>query len=122
MICALKFPKTQARHAIDSADRCGEAADLSSSPFTAQRGIEARPAMFRTLLLLIAFVVVIVVALVYTGYINLNRNADGSVSIETKDVQVGTTTANVQVPVVKTETRQVEVPSVAVTNDQANSQ
>ena len=78
--------------------------------------------MFRTFLLLIAFVVVIVVALVYTGYINLNRNADGSVSIETKDVRVGTTTANVQMPVVKTETRQVEVPSVAVTNDQGNSQ
>ena len=78
--------------------------------------------MLRTLLLLIAFVILIVLALVYTGYINLNRNADGSVSIETKDVQVGTTTANVQMPVVKTETRQVEVPSVAVTNDQANNQ
>lgn len=78
--------------------------------------------MFRTILLLIAFVVVIVMALVYTGYINLNRNTDGSVSIETKDVRVGTTTTNVQMPVVKTETRQVEVPSVAVTNDQGNSQ
>jgi CHASE3 domain sensor protein len=78
--------------------------------------------MFRTLLLLIAFVVLVVLALVYTGYINLNRNTDGSVSIETKDVRVGTTTANVQMPVVKTETRQVEVPSVAVTNGQGNSQ
>ena len=70
----------------------------------------------RTILLVIALLVVIVMALVWTGVINLNRNANGSVSIETKDVQVGTTPANVQVPVVRTETRQVEVPSVAVTN------
>jgi preprotein translocase subunit SecF len=72
--------------------------------------------MMRTILLVIALLIVIVMALVWTGVINLNRNANGSVSIETKDVQVGTTPANVQVPVVRTETRQVEVPSVAVTN------
>lgn len=78
--------------------------------------------MFRTLLLLIAFVVVVVVALVYTGYINLNRNADGSVSIQPGTIEVGTTPTNVQVPTVKMETRQVEVPSVAVTNGQGNAQ
>ena len=72
--------------------------------------------MMRTILLVIALLVVIVMALVWTGMINLNHNANGSVSIQTKDVQVGTTPANVQVPVVRTETRQVEVPSVAVTN------
>jgi preprotein translocase subunit SecF len=76
----------------------------------------------RTVLLFIAFVVVIAIALVWTGVINLNRGSDGSVSIETRDVRVGTTTTNVQVPVVKTETRQVEVPSVAVTNGQGNAQ
>ena len=70
----------------------------------------------RTILLFIAFVVVIAVALVWTGVINLNRNANGSVSIETKDVEVGTTKANVQVPVVRSETRQVDVPNVAVSN------
>ena len=78
--------------------------------------------MIRTILLLIAFLVVILVALVYTGYIDLYRNANGSVSIQTKDVEVGTTTTNVAVPVVRTETRQVEVPSVAVTNGQGNGQ
>ena len=76
----------------------------------------------RTILLLIAFVVVIVMALVWTGYINLNRHDNGSVSIDAKSVEVGTTSTNVQVPVVKMETRQVETPSVAVTNDQANAQ
>lgn len=76
----------------------------------------------RTILLLIAFVVLIVMALVWTGYINLNRHDNGSVSIDAKSVEVGTTSTNVQVPVVKMETRQVEVPSVAVTNGQGNSQ
>jgi len=76
----------------------------------------------RTILLLIAFVIVIVMALVWTGYINLNRHDNGSVSIDAKSVEVGTTSTNVQVPVVKMETRQVEVPSVAVTNGQGNAQ
>jgi hypothetical protein len=76
----------------------------------------------RTILLLIAFVIVIVMALVWTGYINLNRHDNGSVSIDAKSVEVGTTSTNVQVPVVKMETRQVEVPSVAVTNGQSNAQ
>jgi hypothetical protein len=76
----------------------------------------------RTILLLIAFVVLIVMALVWTGYINLNRHDNGSVSIDAKSVEVGTTSTNVQVPVVKMETRQVEVPSVAVTNGQGNAQ
>ena len=78
--------------------------------------------MLRTLLLLIALLVVIAIALIYTGYVNVGRNSDGSVSIETKDVEFGTTTRNVQVPVVKTETRQVEVPSVSVENSQGNAQ
>ena len=76
----------------------------------------------RTILLLIAFIVVIVMALVWTGYINLNRHDNGSVSIDAKSLEVGTTSTNVQVPVVKMETRQVEVPSVAVTNGQGNAQ
>jgi hypothetical protein len=80
--------------------------------------------MLRTLLLLIAFVVVLAMALIWTGYINLNRQPDGTVSIDAKSVEVGTTTTNVQVPVVRTETRQVEVPNVAVavTNGQGNTQ
>ena len=78
--------------------------------------------MIRTFLLFIALLIVIGIALVYSGWISPNRNADGSVTVETKDVSVGTTTRNVQVPVVKMETRQVEVPSVGVENSQANTQ
>ena len=70
----------------------------------------------RTILLVIALLIVIAMALVWTGVINLNRNANGSVSIETKNVEIGTTKANVQVPTVRTETRQVDVPSVTVGN------
>ena len=74
--------------------------------------------MLRTLLLLIALLIVIGIALVAFGVINLNRGSDGSLSIETQDVKVGTTTTNVQVPVVRTENRQVEVPSLTVENTQ----
>ena len=79
--------------------------------------------MLRTLLLLIALLIIIGIGLVALGVINLNRSSDGGVTIQTRDVEVGTTTANVQVPVVKTETRQVRVPSVGVEgNQQANAQ
>ena len=75
----------------------------------------------RTILLVVALLIVIAMALVWTGVINLNRNANGSVSIETKNVEIGTTKANVQVPTVRTETRQVDVPRVTVGNT-ANAQ
>jgi hypothetical protein len=89
-----------------------------SSPDTRTR----EAAMVRTVLLLIALLVLIAIGLIWAGVINLNRNANGSVSIETRDVSVGTAPANVQVPVVKMETRQVSVPNVAVTNGQGNGQ
>jgi hypothetical protein len=79
-------------------------------------------AMLRTLLLLIALILLVGIGLVYAGVISLNRNDNGSVSIDTKSVQVGTTPANVQVPVVRTETRQVNLPSVSVGNGQGNAQ
>ena len=80
--------------------------------------------MLRTLLLLIALLILIVIGLVASGMINLNRGSDGGVTIETRDVEVGTTPANVQVPAVRLENRQLEVPSVRLedTNQQANAQ
>ncbi len=62
--------------------------------------------MLRTLLLLIALLIVIGIALIYTGVIDVGRTSTGSVKIETRDVEVGTTTRNVQ----------VEVPAVIVEN------
>ena len=73
--------------------------------------------MLRTLLLFIALLIVLGIALVAFGVINLTRGSDGSLSIETQDVKVGTTPANVQVPVLRMENRQVDVPSVGVENE-----
>ena len=79
--------------------------------------------MLRTLLLLIALIVLLGIALVGLGVINLNRGSDGGVTIETRDVEVGTTERNVPMPVVRMENRKVEVPSVGVENtQQANTQ
>ena len=72
--------------------------------------------MLRTLLLFIALLIVIGIALVAFGVVNLRQDSDG-VSIETSDVEVGTTVKNVSVPVVRMENRQVEVPSVGVTDE-----
>ena len=75
--------------------------------------------MLRTLLLLIALLVLIAIGLVALGIINLSPSGQGGVTIETRDVEVGTTEANVQMPVVRLENRKVEVPSLGVENAQA---
>jgi len=72
--------------------------------------------MLRTLLLLIALLIVLGIALVAFGVVNLRQHEDG-VAIETRDVEVGTTVTNVQLPVVRMEDRQVEVPRVGVENE-----
>jgi preprotein translocase subunit SecF len=75
----------------------------------------------RTLLLLVALLIIIGIVLVMTGVVNLSRDGNGTISVTTENVSIGTTRANVTVPVVGTETRQVDVPSVTVGN-QANNQ
>ena len=72
--------------------------------------------MLRIILLFIVFLIVIVIALVALNVIDVTRDAEG-VSIETRDVEVGTAVKNVQVPVVRMENRTVEVPSVGVENE-----
>ena len=81
--------------------------------------------MLRTLLLLIALLILIVIGLVALGVVNINPNRDGGVTLETPDVDLGTTERNVQLPVIKLENRTVEVPSVGVdvgNESQANGQ
>jgi hypothetical protein len=78
--------------------------------------------MLRTLLLLIALVIVLFIALVMTGVVNLRQDGN-SVSLETRDIEVGTTPANIQLPAVRIENRQVELPSISVTDgNSANAQ
>ena len=78
--------------------------------------------MLRTLLLIVALVVIIGIVLVATGVVHLNRDANGNVTVTTNPVTIGTETRNVTVPVVRTETRQIETPSVTVGNAAANAQ
>ncbi len=78
--------------------------------------------MLRTLLLIVALVVIIGIVLVATGVVHLNRDGNGAVTVTTNPVTVGTETRNVTVPVVRTETRQIEVPAVTVGNAAANTQ
>lgn len=70
----------------------------------------------RTLLLLVALLLIIGIVLVATGVVNLSRDSNGQISVTTENVTVGTQTRNVTVPVVGTETRQIEVPAVTVGN------
>ena len=77
--------------------------------------------MLRTLLLIVVLVILIAIGLVSLGVVNLKQDGN-SVTVETKDLEVGTGTVNVQVPVVRMENRQVEVPAVEVTDSQANGQ
>ena len=78
--------------------------------------------MLRTLLLIVALVVIIGIVLVATGVVHLNRDANGNVTVTTNPVTIGTETRNVTVPVVRTETRQIETPSITVGNSAANAQ
>lgn len=75
----------------------------------------------RIILFILVLLIVVGIALVGFGVVNL-RQDDGKVAVETQDLEVGTTTTNVQLPVVRMEDRQVEVPSVAVENEAANGQ
>ena len=78
--------------------------------------------MLRTLLLIVALVLVIGIALVATGVIHLNRDGNGAVTVTANPVTVTTENRTVQVPVVTMENRTVQVPTVSVGNGQANAQ
>jgi hypothetical protein len=77
--------------------------------------------MLRTLLLVVALVVLIGIVLVATGIIHLNRDANGNVTVTANPVTVGTQNTTVQVPVVRMEDRTVQTPVVSVGNGQATN-
>ena len=61
--------------------------------------------MLRAILLLLALVILVVIGLAYFGIIGVDRAQDGQgARIEVRDVDVGTTTKNVQ----------LEVPTIRV--------
>jgi hypothetical protein len=75
--------------------------------------------MLRTLLLIVALVILIGIVLVATGVVHLNRDSNGAVTVTANPVTVGTENRTVQVPVVTMENRTVQVPAVTVGNGQA---
>ena len=82
--------------------------------------------MARLLLLIIALLIIAAIVLTSTGIVNLRQTQNAQApryELDVKKVGIGTTTQNVTVPTVTTETRQVEVPTVVVADgNQANSQ
>jgi hypothetical protein len=75
----------------------------------------------RTLLLLVALLLIIGVVLVATGVVNLSRDSNGALTVSTENVTIGTTPTNVTVPEVTLKERQIETPTLTVGN-QANGQ
>ena len=90
----------------------------------------------RAILVLLALVVIGAIVLVATGILDVNQTRQArapgvtggqapAYNVEVNPIQVGTTTTNVQVPVVEMKTRQVQVPAIGVANNDqqpANSQ
>lgn len=72
--------------------------------------------MLRKFLLLLALLVLVGIGLVWTNVIDLNynRGAEAPIEVKVNPVEVGTSNATVQVPVVNTETRHVQTPALRV--------
>ncbi|MFL6845604.1 MAG: hypothetical protein ACJ8ER_12070 [Allosphingosinicella sp.] len=73
--------------------------------------------MLRALLMIVALIIILLIGAVWLGLIDLSQTQNAQApkfEVKMNPPEVGTTTANVQVPVVKTETRQIEVPNVTV--------
>lgn len=86
--------------------------------------------MIRALLLLVALVIIALIVAVWTGAVDLNQTRAArapaispgqtpAFDVQVNPITVGTTTTNVQVPAVKVETRQIEVPTVSTGGNQA---
>jgi ABC-type phosphate transport system auxiliary subunit len=72
----------------------------------------------RAFLMLVALLALIAIGLVYFGIVTVQSRQNG-LTVEAHGVEVGTTTRNVQVPVVRMENRQVAVPRVGVSSEAA---
>jgi cytochrome oxidase Cu insertion factor (SCO1/SenC/PrrC family) len=73
----------------------------------------------RALLILVALAILVVIGLVYTGIISLDQTRQAQApafDVKVKKVEMGTTTTNVTVPTVTTTTKQVETPTVRLSD------
>lgn len=82
--------------------------------------------MLRTLLALIALAIIAAIVLSATGLVSFRQTQEAQApafDVNLKEVGIGTTTKNVQVPTVGMETKQIEVPTVTVGGgNEANQQ
>jgi hypothetical protein len=79
----------------------------------------------RALFVLVAIAIIVLIVLTYTGVISLRQTQEAQApkfDLKVKQVEVGTTTANVQVPTVGTRTKQVDVPMIRVANGSETNQ
>ena len=75
--------------------------------------------MLRALLVIVALAILVGIVLVYTGIISLHQirpDQAPAFNVETKQLDVGPTTKNVQVPAEEMKTKQIEVPKITVTD------
>jgi hypothetical protein len=73
--------------------------------------------MLRTLLLIVALLIVVAIGLVATGVVDLRQTQQAQApgyEVKVNDVDLGTTTANVALPSVEMKSKQVELPAVRV--------
>jgi hypothetical protein len=77
--------------------------------------------MLRKLLLLLAFLILVAIGLVAAGIVDLgwSGNRADPVEVRINPVEVGTTNTTVPVPVVGTEPRQVQTPTLRVNDGSA---
>ncbi|PSJ41763.1 hypothetical protein [Allosphingosinicella deserti] len=77
--------------------------------------------MLRAILIIVALIILVLIGMTATGWLTWFQTPNGqttSLNPKVNDLEVGTTTANVQVPNVGTTTKQVDVPVVTVDNQQ----
>ena len=80
--------------------------------------------MLRAILIILALVILVLIGMTATGWLTWFQSPNGQTTTlnpKVNDLQVGTTTTNVQVPTVGTTTKEVDVPTVKV-EAQANAQ
>lgn len=73
--------------------------------------------MLRAILLILALLIILAIGAVATGLVDVTQTQQAQaprLDVKVNDVDLGTAPANVQVPVVGTTTKQIEVPQVTI--------
>jgi hypothetical protein len=71
----------------------------------------------RAILIIVALIILVLIGMTATGWLTWFEKPEGqqtTLKPRVNDLEVGTTTANVQMPTVTTTTKQVDVPTVTV--------